>query len=103
MAASINNFNEVALPDKALILGEMRELGPDSDKEHQKIIDMLENFGLTDVRLVGHCFDNARTSFPRYADVDALIADVKANPIEGKTILVKGSNGNHLDRVVEWL
>lgn len=103
MAASINNFNEVTLPDKALILGEMRELGSDSDKEHQKIIDMLENFGLTDVRLVGHCFDNARTSFPRYADVDALIADLKANPMAGKTILVKGSNGNHLDRVVEWL
>ena len=103
MAASINNFNEVTLPNKALILGEMRELGADSDAEHQKIIDMLENFGLTDVRLVGHCFDSAKTSFPRYADVDALIADLKANPVEGKTILVKGSNGNHLDKVVEWL
>ncbi|MBO7337148.1 MAG: UDP-N-acetylmuramoyl-tripeptide--D-alanyl-D-alanine ligase [Paludibacteraceae bacterium] len=103
MAASINNFNEVTLPNKALILGEMRELGADSDAEHQKIIDMLENFGLTDVRLVGHCFDSAKTSFTRYADVDALIADLKANPVEGKTILVKGSNGNHLDKVVEWL
>ncbi|MBP5741826.1 MAG: UDP-N-acetylmuramoyl-tripeptide--D-alanyl-D-alanine ligase, partial [Paludibacteraceae bacterium] len=36
MAASINNFNEVTLPNKALILGEMRELGADSDAEHQK-------------------------------------------------------------------
>jgi 1-phosphofructokinase len=36
-------------------------------------------------------------------DVDALIADLKANPMAGKTILVKGSNGNHLDKVVEWL
>lgn len=103
MTASIKNFEAVKMEDKSLILGEMRELGQDSAVEHQKIIDLLVTNGLTDVCLVGTCWDNVKTTFKRYATTEDLIADLKSNPVADKTILIKGSNGNHLDRVVEWL
>ena len=103
MTASIDNFHELNMPNKMLILGEMRELGSESVKEHQKIIDLINKYGLTDVRLIGDEFNAVDTVFPRYKDIESLIKELKDNPISGKTILVKGSNGNHLDRIIEWL
>ena len=103
MTTSIDNFHELNMPNKMLILGEMRELGSESVKEHQKIIDLINKYGLTDVRLIGDEFNAVDTVFPRYKDIESLIKELKDNPISGKTILVKGSNGNHLDRIIEWL
>lgn len=56
MQASISNFRNMEVENKMLILGDMRELGKDGPKEHQKIADFLAECGFKDVMLVGEQF-----------------------------------------------
>ena len=103
MMAAIENFRKMQAPSKMLILGDMRELGADSAAEHQHIVDHLEACGLTDVVLVGSQFAATRHHYPTYADAPALIAALEVERPSGKTILIKGSNGIHLQSVAEAL
>lgn len=103
MQASIGNFKEMDAENKMLILGDMRELGPDSADEHQQIVDYLQACGFTDVVLVGSQFAATRHSYRTYPDVDALIQALQTDKPVGKTILIKGSNGIRLSSVVPFL
>lgn len=103
MTAAVENFKNVQLDNKCLILGEMRELGAESEREHQKLVTLLQESGFKDVMLVGHCFDNLRHDYRHFATTENLMEYLKERPVSGKTILIKGSNGNHLTKVVELL
>lgn len=103
MLASISNFHNMQASQKMLILGDMRELGKDSPKEHQKIVDYLEECGFKDVALVGELFAETRHTYPTYPDAPALIAELRINKPCGKTILIKGSNGIKLNTVTDYL
>lgn len=103
MTAAIDNFARMKADGKMLILGDMRELGADSLALHQQIVDHIEACGLTEVVFVGSQFAATRHHGPTYPDADALIADLRAHHPCGKTILIKGSNSLHLDRVAQAL
>ena len=103
MRASIGNFRNMKADNKMLILGDMRELGKESAEEHQAVVDYLEECGFRDVLLVGSQFAATRHSYPTYPDAAALAEHLKADKPQGKTILIKGSNGIHLSSVVEYL
>ncbi|MDD3038474.1 UDP-N-acetylmuramoyl-tripeptide--D-alanyl-D-alanine ligase [Bacteroides sp.] len=103
MMAALKNFQKMAVPHKMLILGEMRELGPDSPVEHQKIVDYIKGCNFEQVWLVGEQFATAQHSFKTYANVQEVIEDVKANKPQEYTILIKGSNGIKLSTLVEYL
>ena len=103
MTAAIDNFARMKADGKMLILGDMRELGADSLALHQQIVDHIEACGLTEVVFVGSQFAATRHHGPTYPDADALIADLRAHRPCGKTILIKGSNSLHLDRVAQAL
>lgn len=101
MEAAIRNLAKLTHPRKRAILGDMRELGPISRDEHQHIINLCAEFEL-DVIFVGpefsalepeHCFGN----------VEALNEYLRENPITDSMILVKGSNGIHLDKLTSIL
>lgn len=101
MEAAIRNLAKLTHPHKHAILGDMRELGAISREEHQHIIALCDEFDL-DVIFVGpefsalkpsHCFDN----------VEELNLFLQKNPITDSMILVKGSNGIHLDRLTSIL
>jgi UDP-N-acetylmuramoyl-tripeptide--D-alanyl-D-alanine ligase len=103
MRASIENFASLNLPAKMLILGDMRELGADSETEHQKIIDLLNEKGLLNVFLVGECFAKTQHSFASFSNVEELSKYIKKRPISGQTILIKGSNGIKLNSIIPLL
>lgn len=103
MKAAIDNFARMEAKNKMLILGDMRELGPDSPSLHQEIIDHLETCGLTDVILVGKEFAGTHHPYVSYSDAPALIDALHRQRPAGKTILIKGSNSLHLERVAEEL
>lgn len=46
MMAALQNFQNMTVPHKMLILGDMRELGADSPAEHQKIVDYIKESDL---------------------------------------------------------
>lgn len=116
MAAALDNFRQIQAERKMLILGDMRELGADSAAEHQHIVDQALESGAEEVWLVGENFAHAQHDnhaaeannpgtplFRTFADVDAVKADLQARPIEGRTILIKGSNGTRLFQLPEFL
>ena len=103
MKAAIDNFHKMQAAHKMLILGDMRELGTDSPALHQEVVDQLETYGFEDVVLVGTAFAATRHHYPTYPDAPALIAELRTHRPTGKTILIKGSNGIHLNTVAEAL
>ena len=103
MKAALDNFYHMEANDKMLILGEMRELGADSQQEHQQIVQLIHDYGFQDVLLVGEEFIKTGTAFRCFSDVNALSEVLKAHQPQGKTILIKGSNGTKLFTLPELL
>ena len=113
MMAALQSFSLNSDRHKCLVLGDMRELGADSEVEHRRIIDYLmteQTFG--DVLLVGSEFGKAfssltdaelmqlaaRRSVRCYDSVDELCADFAVLDNLVGTVLVKGSRGIGLEK-----
>ena len=109
MAAALDNFALLQAPCKIALLGDMRELGEDSVKEHVKILKKLDGCGLTHACLVGEEFRKAleEAGTPDYvkwfATSDDLAAALAERPLCGATVLVKGSNGIRMGKVMPAL
>ena len=98
MQVAISNFGEMKVDNKLLIIGEMRELGAISEESHKN------NFPR--VFLVGASFESIANNYTfthYFPDTDTLIEYLKANEILHAFILIKGSRGNKLERITEYL
>ena len=102
MAAAIENFSMINARDKMLILGDMRELGEVSADEHRHIVEMLKQRGFESVWLVGSEFAAvaAGSGFRLFPDVEAVNEALKSEPVNGRTILIKGSNSMGLTKTL---
>ncbi|MEA3316603.1 MAG: UDP-N-acetylmuramoyl-tripeptide--D-alanyl-D-alanine ligase [Bacteroidota bacterium] len=102
---SLKSFAKQDFTDKAIILGEMLELGKDSIIEHEKILRIINESNIIEVYLVGKVFSNIKlgNNYKKYIDVDNLIEWQKLNRINNKHILIKGSRGIALEKIVEYL
>ena len=106
MQVAISNFAEMTADNKLPIIGEMRELGAISEEAHRKIVDLMAQNHFPQAFLVGHNFEsfaNNYTFTTYFPDTEALIEHLKANKITNAFILVKGSRGNKLERITEYL
>lgn len=103
MSHSIKNFRNISGDEHLLILGDMRELGHESAEEHHKIIMLLKELDFKNVMLVGEEFKKVNDSYDSYTDIDELIEHIKENDISGCKILVKGSRGVRLEKVINLL
>lgn len=103
MRAAIGNFRNMQAERKLLILGDMGELGAESDNEHRKVVDYLKECNFEEVILVGSHFAALPHPFRSYIDAAALTAALQADKPKGRTILIKGSNYMKLSSVVEYL
>ena len=86
--------------NKLAILGDMLELGENEVIEHQNIVQfMLENNikGL----LVGNVFSNLKSNFPTFDKVNFILPYLKNMKYENYTILIKGSRGVKLEKIIE--
>lgn len=105
MTAAILNFKTICGEHPLPILGDMRELGKDSEAEHRKICDLLWANGFREALLVGPCFSqyNEHPEYLTFTTVDDLTSYLQAHPIEGKTLLVKGSRGIRLEKALPFI
>ena len=101
MMAALQNFRNMEVPHKMLLLGDMRELGAESAAEHQKIADYIKECDFEEVWLVGEQFAAAEHSFKTYPNVQEVIKELETNKPKGYTILIKGSNGIKLRSTVD--
>ncbi len=103
MSAALLNFTKMDVPNKMVILGDMRELGNDSAAEHQKVVDLIASNNIGKVFLVGDHFSKTKTTYPCFATLDDFTTYLKKNPMEDQYILIKGSRGLQLEKCVDLL
>ncbi|MEG1563050.1 MAG: UDP-N-acetylmuramoyl-tripeptide--D-alanyl-D-alanine ligase [Bacteroides sp.] len=103
MMAALENFDSMKMKHKMLILGDMRELGVESQVEHQKITDYIKKCSFAKVLLVGEHFSAINHGYKAYSNTQELIKDLQVNKPRNSTILIKGSNGIKLNTIVDYL
>jgi UDP-N-acetylmuramoyl-tripeptide--D-alanyl-D-alanine ligase len=107
MEAAIKNFSKIETIDKkVLILGDMKELGEDSEAEHIKVLNQIKSLGLAECYFVGSEFSKVAPSLgftQCFSDVDLLAEYLQSDPISNSTILIKGSNSTKLTKIVPSL
>lgn len=107
MKASLEFFSSVpsTLP-KMVILGEMKELGESSNREHKKLVRFLEKQSFDKVYLVGSVFSEwseGHDGFRLFGDVEELINALEEEPVSNHYILLKGSHSVQLEKAVDRL
>ena len=103
MQAALENFSLMQADHKMAILGQMGELGADSNKEHRQLVSYLEATGFDEIWLVGDNFRDIPCSFRKFHDVEEVKVAIKEHCPEGFYILIKGSNSNKLFQLPELL
>lgn len=106
MEAALDSFAAMQAPHKTVILGEMRELGTISNEAHRKIVEKICENRFEAVFLIGNNFEHCHNNFNfirHFENTESLIGFLKEHPVHASCILVKGSRGNRLERIVEYL
>ncbi len=103
--AAIKNFEQLDIPHKSLILGDMFELGDNALNDHYEVINIIDTKNYENIILVGDIFASLKVgdNVLQFANVDLFIDWLNKNPVKGSNILIKGSRGNRLERIVEFL
>ena len=100
MQLALESFKEIQHPNKLAILGDMFELGLESDAEHKKIIDYcIENE--IQFLTVGDFFQKHNSS--GYKNTQEAIEFINSANIKNSLILLKGSRGIALEKVIAFL
>ena len=102
MTESLKNFNGFT-GAKTIIIGDMLELGEESEKEHQAILDLANSLNFDEIITVGNEFKKANTLSKSYQNSKELSEYLKANKIDSKNILLKASRGIALEQILEFI
>jgi len=105
MKEALETFERTTFPVKILILGDMLELGNESEKEHEAILRLIEHMQFQGVYLVGPVFTqlNRKREFICFQDVELARMWFGYHPIKDTAILLKGSRGMKLEKLVDLL
>ena len=104
MKVALENFKSLEKTNKVLILGDMFELGESAKEEHQAIIDLTKTLQFENILFVGENFYRTQTSSIKLKNFEELKAYLSQNNLQANsTILIKGSRGMALERVLDYL
>ncbi len=102
MTASLHNFITFD-GSKTVIIGDMLELGEESEKEHQALLNLAEELGFDQIITVGKNFSSVHSSPLSFENTAALIEYLKANKIPSENVLLKGSRGIALEKSIDFI
>lgn len=103
MKAALSNFSLLNFSPKTVILGDMLELGADSSLLHLEVIKQLEASNFDQVILCGELFCSLPNPFRCFRHIDQLCQYLKDAHIAGQSILIKGSRGIQLEKIIDFL
>lgn len=106
MMAALENFKQTKGGNKVIFLGDMFELGTDSEAEHQSIVNFLTENNFGKVFLTGSNFYKAKNSashIKQFKTFDDLKEVIKTQELENATVLIKASRGMALERILDLL
>ncbi len=107
MQAAIEMFSSMSGVRKVLVLGDMLELGDQSDVEHTRIGGILAKHAFEQVVLVGEAMASAAKLLPNAVHEEKYCDQTMhriANTLQhGDVVLLKGSRGMKLERIASCL
>jgi UDP-N-acetylmuramoyl-tripeptide--D-alanyl-D-alanine ligase len=114
MTAALNNFAQLAVPHKVVMLGDMLELGDQSLSLHQEIYQKASACHPEQIFLCGQQFSRAFESLKEkrieidtptfdFGNIEQLCNHLQHLPLEHCHILIKGSHGAQMEKAVEYL
>ena len=105
MISAINSLIEKQ-GNKSVILGDMFELGNQSEKEHHDLIDFCVKNNFENIFLIGNEFFKQKDKFEIpffYKTKDELNKHIKKFPITSKYILIKGSRVMRMENLINFI
>ena len=106
MMAALENIERLEAPYKTVILGDMFELGQYSEAEHQAIAEQAKSYHFDSVILVGEHFKNTDIegdSIQKYRSTEDFLNTLDRGAFTSGVLLIKGSRGMALERVLDHL
>ena len=103
MKAALENFQQLKADYKIAFLGDMFELGKTAEKEHQDISNIATNMNFDQVFLIGENFFKTKSDLRKFKSFDHLKETLNNKTLKNATILIKGSRGMALERILDLL
>ena len=103
MKVAIDNFISLDFPKKILILGDMKELGLESEREHQFIVDYIQQFQWEKVFLVGENFNKTSTEFVKFLNISEVIKYFSNKEYQDTFFLIKGSRSMQMEKILDFI
>jgi UDP-N-acetylmuramoyl-tripeptide--D-alanyl-D-alanine ligase len=106
MKAAIENFAALNRPKKVLIVGDMKELGEDSIKEHHDLGRLIAKYHFDRILLCGISIIEVMDNNPEaihFEDQQMLFSYLKSKKYQDTTFLVKGSRSMGLEEAAKYL
>ena len=100
MQLAIENFSMMKVPNKVLCLGAMRELGKESQSEHQALIELINKNKFEEVILVGKEFENCQHHYTYFENSDAARKWLEQKNISNSYLLIKGSRSIQMEKLI---
>lgn len=102
MKLSLENFDAQNQTGKTLVLGDMLELGDNSQAEHQMVVEQIKNIKTEDVILIGAEFlkTECPKEFKRFESVDEFLLENNPKKWQNRFVLIKGSRGIRLEKII---
>jgi UDP-N-acetylmuramoyl-tripeptide--D-alanyl-D-alanine ligase len=103
MKAAVSNFANLKAAFKTVILGDMFELGTTAAEEHQEMVNFTDACCFENTYYVGALFSETTSKNPQFKTFEALEKHLHAQPLRKNSILIKGSRGMRLERLLNVL
>ncbi len=106
MKVAIENFVQLQNENKTIILGDMFELGKESLAEHKAIIAQIKPYKEVDCYFIGKDFYENKIqtkNFLFFKTFDLFSDYLKENKLKNQTILIKGSRGMALEKILDFI
>ena len=103
MKVALDNFITMPVQPKAIILGDMRELGPTSDELHAEVVEQIKKGQVDKVFLCGEHVSKVGKEFSPFATTEAMVEELRKQPLKGYHILIKGSHSMGLEKLADIL
>lgn len=102
MMESLKNFNDFN-GTKTIIIGDMLELGEESEKEHHSILEFANALDFDEIITVGNEFKKLNPISKSYQTSKELSEYLKSHKIQSQNILLKASRGIALEQILEFI
>jgi UDP-N-acetylmuramoyl-tripeptide--D-alanyl-D-alanine ligase len=104
MNAALTNFFQLTEKNKVAILGDMFELGIESSDEHKRLVEFCMNQTEMIFYFIGNDFfnhKNSNTNMNFYETFESFQTNFTKLKTESSFLLIKGSRGMSLERILD--